>query len=131
MIVADTPVWIDYFNGQVTSQTNLLDQLLGAELLLVGDLILAEILQGFRSNAEFDRALRHFEAFNVCPMVGREVAIAAAANHRWLGNIGVTVRKTIDVLIATFCIIEKHLLLHCDRDFDPFEQYLGLRVIRS
>ena len=130
MILVDTSVWIDYFNGRATRETELLERLLGAERLLIGDLILTEVLQGFRSDTDFKRALNYLEALEVRPMVGLEVAVAAANNYRSLRALGVTVRKTIDVLIATFCIIENHLLLHCDRDFDPFERYLALRVVR-
>jgi predicted nucleic acid-binding protein len=131
VIVADTSVWIDYFNGRVTSETDLLDRLLGVERLIVGDLILIEVLQGFRTQADFERAHLYLKTFDFRPMVGREVAIAAATNYRLLRILGVTVRKTIDVLIATFCITENHSLLHSDRDFDPFERYLGLSVIGS
>lgn len=131
MIVVDTSVWIEYFNGRLTRESELLEHLLGVERLLIGDLILTEVLQGFRSDADFERAHDYLEALEVRPMVGLEVAIAAANNYRSLRALGITVRKTIYVLIATFCIIENHLLLHCDRDFDPFERYLGLRVLRS
>jgi predicted nucleic acid-binding protein len=131
VILIDTSVWIDYFNGRATRETELLERLLGVERLLIGDLILTEVLQGFRSDTDFKRAHDHLEALEFCPMVGLEVAVAAANNYRSLRALGVTVRKTIDVLIATFCIIENHLLLHCDRDFDPFELHLGLRVVRS
>jgi predicted nucleic acid-binding protein len=128
--VVDTSVWIDYFNGRATRQTDLLDQWLGTESLLIGDLILAEVLQGFRSDLDFHRVRRHFEALEFRPMVGREIAIAAARNYRILRSRGATVRNTIDMIIATFCIAEGHELLHCDRDFDPFERHLGLRVVK-
>jgi predicted nucleic acid-binding protein len=131
VILVDTSVWIDYFNGRATRETELLERLLGVERLLIGDLILTEVLQGFRSETDFKRAHNYLEALEFRPMVGLEVAVAAANNYRSLRAMGVTIRKTIDVLIATFCIIENHLLLHCDRDFDPFERYLGLRVVRS
>ncbi len=131
MIVADTSVWVDYFNGHGTPETDLLDRLLGAERLLIGDLILAEVLQGFRSEAEFNRARWLLDGLEFRAMVGREVAIAAARNYRLLRARGVTVRKTIDAVIATFCIRHNHALLHCDRDFDPFELHLGLRVIKA
>jgi len=129
--LVDTSVWIDYFNGRATAETDLLDHLFGAERLLIGDLILAEVLQGFRSDIGFHRALRQFDALEFRPIAGREIAIGAARNYRTLRARGVTVRKTIDAIIATFCITEGHELLHCDRDFDPFERHLGLRVIRA
>lgn len=131
MIVIDSSVWINYFNGRATAETDLLNRLLGTEDLLIGDLILAEVLQGFRSDLDSHRALRHFAALEFRPIAGREIAIAAARNFRTLRAKGVTVRKTIDAIIATFCIVEGHELLHCDRDFDPFERHLGLRVVRA
>lgn len=130
MILVDSSVWIDYFNGTPSAETDLLDRLMGARELLVGDLILAEVLQGFRSESEARRALERFAAFEFRAMGGLEVVIEAAGNYRLLRRKGVTVRTTIDTLIATFCMIEGHELLHCDRDFDPFERHLGLRVIR-
>jgi predicted nucleic acid-binding protein len=129
--LVDTSVWVDYFNGRATPETNLLERLLGSERLLIGDLILAEVLQGFRSDLDFHKARRHFEALEFRSMVGREIAMAAARNYRTLRARGVTVRTTIDALIATFCLSEGHDLLHCDRDFDPFERYLGLRVVKA
>ena len=129
MTIVDSSVWIDYFNGRATVWTDLLDRLLGKEHLLMGDLV--EILQGFRSDLDFHRARRHLETLEFLPMAGREVAIAAARNYRALRARGVTVRKTIDTIIATFCIVEGHELLHCDRDFDPFERHLGLRVVKA
>jgi len=131
VILVDSSVWIDYFNGRPSRETDRLDALLGSELLLTGDLILAEVLQGFRAERDFRRALGLFAALEVRAMVGREIAVAAARNHRTLRARGVTVRKTIDTIIATFCIAQGHHLLHCDRDFDPFERHLGLRVART
>jgi predicted nucleic acid-binding protein len=129
--IVDSSVWIDYFNGRATVWTDVLDRLLGTEHLLMGDLILVEVLQGFRSDLDFQRARRHLETLEFRPMAGRELTIAAARNYRALRARGVTVRKTIDTVIATFCIVEGHELLHCDRDFDPFERHLGLRVVRA
>lgn len=131
MIVVDSSVWIDYFNGRASGETAVLDWLLATERPLMGDLILTEVLQGFRSDLDFHRARRHLEKLEIRAMVGRDIAIAAARNFRTLRARGVTVRKTIDTLIATFCIVENHVLLHSDRDFDPFEDHLGLRVIKS
>lgn len=130
MTVVDTSVWIDYFNGRATAAVNRLDSLLSSELLLIGDLILAEVLQGFRSDLDFRRALALLSALEFNAMVGREVAIDSARNYRTLRARGVSVRKTIDVMIGTFCITGGHQLLHSDCDFDPMEQYLGLRVVR-
>jgi predicted nucleic acid-binding protein len=131
MIVVDTSVWIDYFNGRPTPGANLLDSLLERERLAIGDLILAEVLQGFRSDLDFRRALEFLSAFEFQTMVGREVAIDSARNYRRLRARGVSVRKTIDVMIGTFCIQNGHQLLHADRDFDPMERYLGLNAVRG
>jgi predicted nucleic acid-binding protein len=131
MIFVDTSVWIDYFNGRPTPEADLLDSLLGRERLAVGDLILAEVLQGFRSDADFGRAVEFLSAFEFQAMVGREVAVEGARNYRRLRARGVSVRKTIDVMIGTFCIKNGHRLLHADRDFDPIERYLGLSVVRA
>lgn len=128
MIVVDSSVWIDYFNGRSTPAVAALGRLAEADLLLTGDLIMAEVLQGFRTDAEFRRAETIFAALEFSPMVGRDVAVAAARNYRNLRERGVTVRKTIDAIIATFCITHGYQLLHSDRDFEPFERYLGLQV---
>lgn len=129
MILVDSSVWIDYFNGLATRQTDRLDELLGSDLLLTGDIILAEVLQGFRDDRDFRRAKRALDALEFRAMLGRDIALNSAANYRALRAQGVTVRKTIDMLIATFCIENGHELLHADRDFDPIEQHLGLRTV--
>src|SRR6202522_2457606 len=108
MIVVDTSVWIDYFNGRPTPGANLLDSLLERERLAIGDLILAEVLQGFRSDLEFRSALEFLSAFEFQRMVGREVAIDSARNYRRLRARGVSVRNTIDVMKATLCIQTRH-----------------------
>lgn len=126
MILVDSSVWIDYFRGAVTPQTDCLDQLLGSELLLIGDLILTEVLQGFASERDFNQARSLLAALPVVPLVGGEVALQAARNYRHLRAQGVTVRKTIDTLIATSCIEHGYALLYSDRDFDPFVDRLGL-----
>ena len=130
MIVVDSSVWIDYFNGRSTAETDTLDRLARMRLM-VGDLIIAEVLQGFSAEDDFRQAARIFAALEFRRMVGREIAIAAARNYRTLRAKGVTVRKTIDALIATFCIRHSHTLLHSDRDFDGFERHLGLRTLRA
>ena len=131
MILVDSSVWIDYFNGEITHQTAILDRLLGAQPLFVGDLILAEVLQGFDADKDFDRARKLMQSFDLIELGGRQVAVQAARNFRTLRSKGVTVRKTIDVLIATKCLMAGIELLHDDRDFDPFEKHLGLRVVRQ
>jgi len=130
MIVADTSVWIDYVNGTVTPQTNILDIELEKRRVATGDLIIVEFLQGFREDKQFQEAKNLMESLEYYDCVGREVAINAAQNCRKLRKKGNTNRKTIDVLIATFCIEYGFELLHNDRDFDPMEDVLGLRVKR-
>ncbi len=130
MIVVDSSVWIDYFNGRPTAEADALSRLPTTQLV-IGDLIMTEVLQGFASEADFRGVERVFAAFEFRAIGGHEIAIAAARNHRALRARGVTPRSTIDTIIATFCIVEDHDLLHCDRDFDPFERHLGLRVVKT
>lgn len=129
MIVVDSSVWIDFFNGIGTRQTDLLDQLLGSQPLLTGDLILTEVLQGFRDDADLRNARAAMDMLIFEPMVGRHVFIGSAHNYRTLRTRGITPRKTIDMLIATFCIQNGHQLLHADRDFEPMSEHLGLMVL--
>ena len=129
MIVVDSSVWIDWFNGAETRETALLDDILGAEPVIVGDLILAEVLQGFRNDRDYRRAREALEMPIFEPMVGRDIALASARNFRTLRARGVTVRKTVDMLIATFCMENGHRLLHSDRDFDAIAAELGLRTV--
>lgn len=127
MILVDSSVWIDYFRGAVTPQADLLDTLLGTEPIATGDLILTEVLQGFGSDRDFDQARKLFDALTVIELGGKRVAIQAARNFRILRAAGVTVRKTVDTIIATRCIEGGLTLLYSDRDFDPFVRHLGLR----
>ena len=129
MILVDSSVWIDYFGGYASPEADRLDALLGIEPLLTGDLILAEVLQGFSSDSDFRHARKLLESFEVVPLAGHEVCVQAADNFRTLRRKGVTVRKTIDTVIATCCIRNGYALLHSDRDFDPFVEHLGLRVV--
>ena len=129
MILVDSSVWIDFFNDRPTREVDELDRLLSTELLLTGDLILAEVLQGFRRDADASRAEELLGRLSYADMLGREVALLAARNYRILRREGVTVRKTIDVIIATFCILNGHSLLHADRDFAPMQAHLGLAII--
>ena len=128
MILVDSSVWVEYFNGIVNEQTDYLDSILGWEPVGIGDLMLAEVLQGFRSEAGFRTARSLLTNLPIFQVVGVERAIRAAENYRYLRNKGVTIRKTIDTLIATFCIDQKYPLLFADRDFRPFVQHLGLRA---
>jgi predicted nucleic acid-binding protein len=129
MIVVDTSVWIDYFNGTVNPHTDWLDHEIDDEPVSLTDLILCELLQGVRLKSEFSRMRRELAPFPVFNTGGESMAVAAATYFRILRAKGHTIRKTPDCIIATFCIQEGHSLLHRDRDFDPFEQHLGLRVI--
>jgi predicted nucleic acid-binding protein len=129
LILVDSSVWIDYFRGSITAQTEKLDQLLSSEPLAIGDLILTKVLQGFDDERDFNKARKMLTALTVVELGGQETAIQAARNFRALRKRGVTVRKTIDTVIATRCIESGYDLLHSDRDFDPFVDHLGLRVV--
>jgi hypothetical protein len=129
LILVDSSVWIDYFRGAITGQTEKLDQLLGRQPLAIGDLILTEVLQGFADERDFDAARKMLTSLEVVELGGREIAIQAARNFRALRGLGVTVRKTIDTVIATRCIEDGYDLLHSDKDFEPFVKHLGLRVV--
>ena len=127
MILVDSSVWIDYFRGVPTRQAEMLDSLLGSEPVVTGDLILAEVLQGFVSDRDFNQAKKLLISLAVIDVGGKDIAIQAAKNFRLLRALGVTVRKTIDTVIATRCIESDFKLLYSDRDFNPFVQHLGLR----
>ncbi len=129
MILVDTSVWVDHLNDNATLQVRTLRQLVGRQRLLVGDLILCEVLQGLRSDGEAAIVEQAMRRFNVVSLTNPELAVRAAANYRFLRGKGVTVRKTIDVLIGSFCIAHGHALLHDDRDFEPMRSYLGLHTI--
>jgi len=129
MVIVDSSVWIDYLADRKTTQTIWLGQATEDAVGLT-DLAMTEVLQGIRGDAAFESVRRQLLALEVIPAGGIDLAVASARNYRALRAKGVTVRKTIDCLIATFCILEGHVLLHSDRDFDPFEQHLGLRVVR-
>lgn len=126
MILVDSSVWIDYFRGKDTPKTDRLDALLGTQPLAIGDIILAEILQGFSSERDAERALALLGALEPVDIGGQAIAVLAARHYRMLRGRGITVRKTIDTLIATRCIHEGIALLYSDRDFDPFVAWLGL-----
>jgi predicted nucleic acid-binding protein len=128
MTLVDSSVWIDYFRGVTSPETDKLDALLSTEALLTGDLIVAEVLQGFSAESEFNTARQLMTThLSVASLVGPDNAVQAARNYRALSAQGVTIRKTIDTLIATYCIENGVSLLFSDRDFNPFVDYLGLR----
>jgi predicted nucleic acid-binding protein len=130
MTVVDTSVWIDYVNGVVNPQTNILDNELGKSRIATGDLVIVEFLQGFRTDKQYNQAKKLMDSLEYYDFVGRDMAVISAQNFRTLRKRGITIRKTIDVLIATFCIENGFDLLHNDKDFDPMEEILGLRVKR-
>ena len=129
MIIVDTTVWVDYFAGHLTPQTRWLDGELSHRRFGLTDIILCELLQGVRQERLFHELQREMERFTIFSTGGKELAIASAQNYRTLRQRGITIRRTIDCLIATFCITQGFSLLHNDRDFDPFERYLGLDAI--
>ena len=130
MILVDSSVWIAYFNGKINPQTDWLDSALGKEIIIVGDIILAEVLQGFKNDRDFHKAKELLLNFQFMEMLGQELAVRSAENYRILRKKGVTVRKTIDVIIGTFCIHHNISLLHDDQDFEPLTKHLKLNVIK-
>jgi len=129
VILVDSSVWIDFFRNIDTPQAAWLDQHLGDELFLVGDLILAEVLRGFKEDRGFAQARRMLGRLEQVTLCGEDVAVEAARNYRRLRARSMTVRGTIDVIIATRCLMDGYRLLHSDRDFLPFEEHLGLGVV--
>ena len=129
MVIVDTTVWVDYLNGVATPETDWLDEQTSRQRLGLLDLTVCEVLQGLSTDREAARVLRHLRRFEIFETGGTELAVDAAKNYRALRARGRTVRKTMDCLIASFCLRERHSLLHCDRDFDAFEQLLGLPVV--
>jgi len=129
MVIVDTTVWIDYLGGVTNPETQWLDNEVGKQSIGLTDLILCEVLQGIRDKLAFVQVRRDLTRFDVFNSGGADLAIASAENYRYLRSNGITIRKTIDCLIATFCIEKGHALLHRDRDFDAFERHLELRII--
>jgi hypothetical protein len=127
MIVVDSSVWIDYFRGRNTPEAEKLDTLLGKELVATGDLMLVEVLQGFRTDKDFRQAKKLLQSLTIVNMLDTTIAVKSAVNFRTLRKKGITVRKTIDAIIATYCIENKLSLLHRDKDFQPFHQHLKLK----
>jgi predicted nucleic acid-binding protein len=130
VVIVDTTVWVDYLRGEQNPQVDWLYREMDRQRLGLTDLILCEVLQGVREEAMFGSVLEKFSQFEIFESGGVDLAVAAARNFRKLRQRGLTVRKTIDCLIATFCLREKHLLLHRDRDYEAFEHELGLAVVR-
>ena len=128
MIFADSSVWIDYFNGQESSETEFLDNALTNDTVCLGDIVLTEVLQGFRSDNEYRQARELLTSLPVYQMLNPELALTGAENYRKLRKQGITIRKTVDVWIATYCIENVIPLLFTDRDFIPFVRYLKLKT---
>jgi len=127
MILVDSSVWIDYFSGNGSPETDFLDGMLGVSAVTIGDLILTEVLQGFRHDKDYKTARRLLGALTIFELLGTKMAVKSANNFRKLRKKGITIRKTADVIIASFCIEHNLPLLFSDKDFKPFVEYLGLR----
>jgi predicted nucleic acid-binding protein len=127
MILVDSSVWIDYFSGNGSPETDFLDDVLGVRAVAIGDLILIEVLQGFRHDKDYKTAKRLLEELTIFELLGTKMAIKSADNFRKLRKKGLTVRKTADVIIASFCIEYDLPLLFSNKDFNPFVKHLGLR----
>ncbi len=128
MILVDTSVWVDYFNGIEAKTVEILDSALDRDTVVIGDIIFFEILQGFRHDRDFNRAKNTLGLLEHYEMLGTDMVVKCGDNYRALRRKGITIRKTTDIIIATFCIEHKLPLLHSDRDFVPFEKHLGLRT---
>lgn len=129
MVIVDSTVWIDYLRGRTNPETDWFDQRLTQQRFGLTDLILCEVLQGIPDQSSFSLVRRQLLNFHVFSTRGIDLAIATAENYRTLRKKGFTVRKTVDCMIATFCLRSQHTLLHRDRDFDAFEKLLGLEVV--
>ena len=127
MIMVDSSVWIDYFNGRISPETDFLHEVLGVRPVATGDLILTEVLQGFRNDKDYSTARRLLTELAIFELLGTKMALKSADNYRKLRKKGVTVRKTADVIIASFCLEHDLPLLFSDKDFKPFEEHFGLR----
>jgi predicted nucleic acid-binding protein len=129
MVLADTSIWIDYFRGVYSPKTDQLNELLDEERVAIGDLIIVELMQGFKTKSQIGAARQIISRLEYFDLVGKDIAFKAADNYRLLRKKGITIRKTIDIIIGTFCIENQFALIHNDRDFDPMVEYLGLSVL--
>jgi predicted nucleic acid-binding protein len=129
VILVDSSVWISYLNGKTTKETELLNQVIGVQSILMTDLIYTEILQGYREDYVFNEVKSFLDEFLFAIVGGQELALKSAQNYRFLRKKGITIRKTIDSYIATYCIEKDLILLHSDKDFEPFVEHLGLKSI--
>jgi len=131
MVIVDTTVWIDYLGGRATPETEWLESHAPIERLGMLDIILCEVLQGIREDRRFVETRDELLQYEIFATGGLELGILAAENYRSLRKKGITIRKTTDCWIATFCLLRGHGLLHRDRDFEPFEDELGLKVVKA
>ncbi|MCL2834330.1 MAG: PIN domain nuclease [Treponema sp.] len=131
MVVVDTTVWIDYIHGLETPHTDALDYELLHNQVITGDLLITEFLQGFRNDSDFEAAKKIMNSLIYFDMLGKEIALKSAVNFRLLRKQGITIRKTADIIIGTFCIENELPLLHSDRDYEPMERYLGLQIYKN
>ena len=129
MVLVDSSVWIDYFNGLLAPHTEALDRLLGHEIVVTGDLIMVEVLQGFALTSDFDTGQTILDSLPFFSLCGHDIAMATTKNYIYLRSKGITPRKTIDMVIATFCIEKGIPLLHNDRDFNHIALHLDLDII--
>ena len=129
MVLVDSSVWIDFFGDALTPEVEALAAMIGKEQLIIGDLVLTEVLQGIRSNRQFRIVRSALRPLTADTLTSPALAVQSAQNYRYLRAQGITVRKTIDCLIATWCIENTIPLLHSDRDFTPFETHLGLKAL--
>jgi predicted nucleic acid-binding protein len=129
VILVDSSVWIAHLRGHHTSATAKLEAAASQEPLLIGDLILLEVLQGARDESDAAQIERGLRQYALVSLLDTDLAPRAARNYRKLRDLGITIRKTADIIIGTYCIEHRHSLLHDDRDFAPMEQHLGLVVV--
>lgn len=127
--MVDSSVWIDYFNGVESKQTDFVFLGIGTSIFAIGDLIYGEVMQGFKADKDFEIGQDFFEDIPFLLLTNKELALKSAQNYRFLRKKGITIRKTIDSYIATYCIEKNIALLHLDKDFEPFVEHLGLKSI--
>jgi predicted nucleic acid-binding protein len=131
MIVVDSSVMIDHLNNRLTRQVELLRANVPQKRIIIGDIVMVEILRGLRDDREAAAVERALRRFRIATMLDETLAVQAAANYRALRGVGVTISKTVDLIIGSFCIANRHVLLHNDRDFLPMSQYLGLQSLAA
>lgn len=129
MILVDSSVWIDYFNGNISFQTDYLDSIVGKEIIIIADIIFIEVLQGFKNDSDYIDAKELLELFPIVNILDKDVALKGIALYRDLRKNGITIRKTIDTIIAAYCILNSLSLLQSDKDFLPFRDFFGLQII--